>query len=108
MLIRFSELLDYDQFPKRGKHNYFSSKVIELDFKKDDVQHFVRCHIDFSYSRWFYPETHWGPKEDECEIDNLELLIIRGYRIHNETEIPLTEKEMRRIHEHVKNEIIFL
>lgn len=107
MIIRFNELLDYDQFPSSGKHIYFSSKVVELEFIKDEVSYFIKCHIDFKYQRWHYPETHWGPKEDECEIVQFDVETIKGYKVHNEQETILSEKDLRKLHEHIKSEITF-
>lgn len=107
MNIKFNELLDYDQFPQKGKHPYYSSKVVELEFVKDEVKYFVKCHVDFKYQRWHYPETHWGPKEDECEIESYDVETINGFKLHHEVLVPLSDKELRRLHEHIKTEITF-
>ena len=106
-IIKFNELFDYDESPQRGKHNYYDSKVVELEFDVEEIKHHIECHVDVHYSRWIYPETSWCPKEDESNLISFKIETIKGTKIVKETEVGLTERDLRKLEERIKKEIIF-
>lgn len=106
-VIKFHELFDYDKSPQRGKHNYYDSKVVELEFDVEGIKHYVKCIIDMHYSRWVHPETAWCPKEDESNIISFKVETIKGTKIVKGDEVILTEKELRKLQTRIEEEIIF-
>jgi hypothetical protein len=105
--IKFNELLDFDQSPKRGRHDYYDSKVVEMEFEVDGIQHFIKAHIDIHYSRWIHPETSWCPKEDECDLVQYKAEAIKGSKIVKGDVVLLSDKELRKLLPRIEDEIIF-
>ena len=107
MKIRFNELLYYEKHPPTGKSIFNDSTVLDLELVKEEITYHVKCHIILEYTRWFYPETFWGPKEDECEIKHFIIETIKGHKYVKEQEIKLTEKELRKLQSQIESELIF-
>lgn len=109
MVIKFNELIDYDQFPQNGKHNYSDSQIVDLEFEVDGISYFIKTHIDVNYSRWIHPETSWCPREDECDLISCKITSIKGTKYHNETETEtvLNDRELRKLQFNIENKIIF-
>jgi hypothetical protein len=107
MKIKFNELLDFEKHPSQGMSYYNSSKVIDLEFVKDEITYIIKCHLILEYSRWFFAETCWCPKEDDCEIKHFIAEPIKGFKYIKEEEVVLTDKDLRRLLPYIEKEITF-
>lgn len=103
-VIKFNELLDFEKHPTRGKLNYNDSKVVDLEFTKDEIEHVVKCHLDIKYNRWYYPQTEFSPEEDECSLLEVNVEPIKGFKNEN---VRLTDKELVKLIPILKSKLIF-
>ncbi len=99
--IYISEFPEYDVFPLKGSHSYTDSKVFELEFNIDSIEYFVKCHISIKYNRWFYPETREEPVEDDFEITESDIEIVKIYKYMHGDEIELKDKEFRKMKKYI-------
>lgn len=99
--INVKEFPEYDLFPKKGKYDYSDSRVFNIEF----LEYSAKIHIGILYNRWFYPQTQDSPEEDEIDIKDFNIELIRIWKEGKEI---LKEKEFRRLEKYIKNNIKFI
>lgn len=104
MIIKFNELLDFEKHPVIGRHTYYDSKVVELEFIEEEIEYSVKCHLDIKYDRWFYSQSDFSPEEDECSLLGVNVEPIKGFKNEN---VRLTDKELVKLIPILKSKLIF-
>ena len=102
--IEVQSFIGHSDELKNGSNRVLDSKVIDLNFIKDDQEYEVKARIEIEYDRWIYPETRETPREDEVDVKFFDLELIKGHNDHKE----LSDKDLRRLREYIINNIEFI
>lgn len=98
----------YERVPLKGSGKHTDSMVTELDFEKDGIEYQIKFHIEVDYSR-FYQIGDWEqPGEDNVDILDFRIDIIKGWKYIKNDEIELSEKELGKIKEYMNQNLEIL
>ena len=106
--INIWDFPDYERNPDEGKTKHSDSKVFDLLFEKEGTEYEIRTLISIEYDRYVSNGDSHHPGEDYNEVTWFEIETVKGVRYHNDDEIELGEKELRRITKYITETIEFI
>lgn len=102
--LDIKDFLLWGQNPDKGETKVLDSKVVDLNFEKDDQEYDIKARIEVEYTRWFQPETHESPREDQYTIKFFDVDLLKG----NNNDKELSEKDLRRLRQYITDNIEFV
>lgn len=105
MIIHLSDLSNYTEYPKRGTSKNSGSIITDIEFVKDDLQHYATVDVYVEYETWYSPQTSFHPEELEEDILNY---CVRVLNLQIEEEEILCESDIKEIEKYITDNIEIL
>lgn len=107
--IEISDFPEYEDYPAKGRTVRSDSKVFDLEFDKEGLNHSVKILVELVYHRYYEPGDNTHPGEDFSRMTGYDFTLIKAWKYPNVDEIEIKDpKELRRLEAYITENIEFI